>query len=109
MLRKVLHRLINEESIAPHDLVVLTPRAEARSALTEGLTLGNFVLTRKPSRSPNQIQVNTIHQFKGLERRVVVITELDEAAHRDKNMILYVGCSRARVHLILLHDHSFSL
>ena len=94
MLRKTLHRLVNEEMIAPQDLVVLTPRAESRSALAEGLSLGNFVLTRKPPRSPNQIQVITIHQFKGLERKVVVITELDEAAHPDKNLILYVGCSR---------------
>ncbi len=106
-LRKTLHRLVNEESIDPKELIVLTPRAEARSALTEGLLLGNFVFTRKLPRAMNQIQISTIHQFKGLERRVVIITELDETAHPDKNLILYVGCSRARVHLLLLHDHNF--
>ncbi|GIK76206.1 MAG: nuclease [Chloroflexota bacterium] len=109
ILRKTLHTLVNEEAIAPQDLVVLTPRAEARSALAEGLTLGNFSLTRKSQHPPGQIQVSTIHRFKGLERKVVIIAELDEAAHRDKNLILYIGCSRARVHLILLHDHGFSM
>jgi len=109
ILRKTLHKLINEEAVSPQDLIVLTPRAEARSVLTEGLALGNFVLTRKAPQSSAQIQVNTIHRFKGLERRVVIIAELDEAAHRDKSLILYVGCSRARVHLILLHDQGFSV
>lgn len=107
LLRKTLHRLINEEAIEPTDIVVLTPRGEHRSALQEGLKLGNFVLTRQAPRSASHIQVNTIHQFKGLERRVVIIAELDESAHRDQNLILYVGCSRARVHLILLHDQDF--
>lgn len=109
ILRRTLHNLVNEEAVSPQDLIVLTPRAEARSVLVEGLTLGNFLLTRKRPRSFGQIQVNTIHQFKGLERKVVIIAELDEAAHRDKSLILYVGCSRARVHLILLHEQGFSL
>lgn len=108
-LRKLLHQLINEEAVDPQDLVILTPRAVERSALTEGLALGNFVLTRKQPHAPDQIQVTTIHRFKGLERRVVIIAELDETAHPDKNLILYIGCSRARVHLILLHDHNFRL
>lgn len=108
VLRRTLHNLVNEEAVSPKDLIVLTPRAEARSALTEGLTLGNFALTRKPPRLSGQIQVDTIHRFKGLERKVVIIAELDEAAHRDKSLILYVGCSRARVHLILLHKQGFS-
>lgn len=107
LLRKTLHRLINEEAIDPTDIVILTPRGEHRSVLQDGLKLGNFVLTRKPPRSSSHIQVNTIHQFKGLERRVVIIAELDESAHRDQSLILYVGCSRARVHLILLHDQNF--
>jgi len=109
ILRKTLHNLVNEEAVSSQDLIILTPRVEARSALTEGLTLGNFVLTRKAPRSSGQIQVDTIHRFKGLERKVVIIAELDEAAHRDKSLILYVGCSRARVHLILLHDQGFSM
>ena len=108
ILRRTLHNLVNEEAVSPQDLIILTPRAEARSALTEGLALGNFVLTRKPPRLSGQIQVDTIHRFKGLERKVVIIAELDEAAHRDKSLILYVGCSRARVHLILLYEQGFS-
>ncbi len=108
-LRKVLHHLINEENIEPEDIVILTPRAEERSELKEKLELGNFEITRKPPSQPNQILVNSIHQFKGLERRVVVIVELDQQSHIDKNLILYVGCSRARLHLTLLYHHSFEI
>lgn len=108
LLRKTLHRLINEEAIAPQDVVILTPRGEHRSALPEGQPLGNFILTRNTPRLPNHVHVSTIHQFKGLERRVVLIAELDETAHQDKHLVLYVGCSRARTHLILLHDQKFN-
>jgi superfamily I DNA/RNA helicase len=106
-LGRALHRLVDEESVEPKDIVILTPRAEVRSALKDNVSVGRFALTRKNRRVPNQILVTTIHQFKGLERRVVILAELDETAHPDKNLILYVGCSRARVHLLLLHDHNF--
>lgn len=108
-IRKMLHHLINEDGVAATDLVILTPRAEDRSELKEGLALGNFVLTRrKPTRS-NQIAVTTVQAFKGLEGKVVLFAELDHWAHRDLPMLLYVGCSRARTMLVLFHDQQIDL
>lgn len=107
LLRSKLHQLVNEEGIAPGDLVILTPRAERRSALKEGTQLGNFVLTRKPlPRGANQLWVTTIHAFKGLERPVVLLAEIDDRAGHNRETLFYVGCSRARAHLLLFHDRS---
>ena len=105
-VRRTLHRLINEERVAAHDLVILTPKAEHRSVFKDGMRLGNFRLTRKPPEKGNRsIWVTTVHAFKGLERKVVLLAELDPWASRDLERVLYVGCSRARTHLIIFHNH----
>jgi len=104
LLQQRLHQMINEEGIASSELVVLTPKAEGRSALDEGLALGNFRLTRKEPTRPTDIAVRTVHAFKGLDRRVVILAEVDPWASRELATLLYVGCSRARTHLLILHN-----
>lgn len=105
LLQRRLHQLINEEGIAPSDLVVLTPKAAERSALSERLALGNFRLTRQEPTRPTDIPIRTVHAFKGLDRRVVILAEVDPWANQELATVLYVGCSRARTHLTILHNH----
>jgi len=102
-LRQILYRLIEEEHIANHDLIILTPRSLEKSFLT-GAELGNFLLTTHLPTNPSQVQVTSIHRFKGLEKRVVILAEIGEHMTHNQDMLLYVGCSRARTHLIILHD-----
>ncbi|MFQ5614187.1 MAG: ATP-binding domain-containing protein, partial [Anaerolineae bacterium] len=42
------------------------------------------------------------HSFKGLESPVVILAELDGEQVWNLNRLLYVGCSRACNHLVLL-------
>jgi len=102
-LRQVLYRLIEEEHVHNHDLIILTPRSLEKSFLT-GAELGNFLLVNHPPTNPTQVQVTSIHRFKGLEKRVVILAEIGEHMTHNQEMLLYVGCSRARTHLIILHD-----
>jgi superfamily I DNA/RNA helicase len=47
----------------------------------------------------------TIHSFKGLERAVIILAGIGQRLTQedhDLNSLLYVGCSRARHHLIVL-------
>lgn len=105
LVRRALHHLVNEEGVASRDVVILTPKAERRSAFKEGTRLGNFVLTRNPfPQDENTIWATTIHAFKGLERKVVLLAEV-EPWSRDLETLLYVGCSRARTHLTIFHNH----
>lgn len=108
ILQKALHRLVNEEDVKAQDIVILTPKGKNRTSLTPGLKLGNFVLSDRATSQPNQIMVTTIHRFKGLERKVVILAELDPSVRFDLEMLMYVGCSRARTHLIVLHDAALS-
>ena len=105
-LQGLLHRLVNQERIHNTNLIILTPRSADRTALTHGLRLGNFTIVHHPPDRPNQIQVSSVHRFKGLERQVVLMAELDADSGPHLDNLLYVGCSRARTHLILLVDES---
>ena len=116
-LRKVLHRLVVEERIAPWQIAVLTGVSLARSAVWKHHQFGNQVLwngshdelgrslglpaDQVPDQPSDTILCDSIHRFKGLEREVIILVELDPADQRfDK--LMYVGATRARHHLIVI-------
>jgi superfamily I DNA/RNA helicase len=100
---------VNEEDVNAKDIVILTPKGKNRTSLTPGLKLGNFILSERATSQPNQIMTTTIHRFKGLERKVVILAEFDSSVRFDLEMLMYIGCSRARTHLIVLHDTALLL
>lgn len=105
-LQSTLNKLINEEYIAAEDIVILTPHAPDNSALKTGTRLGKFSLSENPARRRNEVQATTIHKFKGLERKVVIIAEIDSKYIYNPEMLLYVASSRARTHLLFLIEEN---
>jgi len=103
-LQKVLYHLVIEEHISSEDIAVLTPRGLEKTRLVNGLKLGTFTLSPYQSSRREIIQATSIYRFKGLERQVIILTEIDSRTKYNTDMVLYVGCSRARAHLIILHD-----
>ncbi len=101
-LRKTLHHLINEEGISAWDIVVLTPKNRQHSQLWQLGPLGNFTLIDTQTYTDSEIYCTTVHNFKGLESPVVILAEIDNDQIWNLETILYVGCSRARNHLVLL-------
>jgi hypothetical protein len=104
-LQNVLHRLIEEEQIPTDKITVLTTTPRTRTNLLDSSISGGLQLIDTLPPQPGQIYCTTIHDFKGLERAVVVLVgvgqRLTQEEH-DLNSLLYVGCSRARHHLIVL-------
>ena len=101
-LRKALHRLIVEEAVPPDEIVVLTPKGRQRSQLWKLGPLGNCRLTDEWTTGSGEIFCATVHAFKGLESPVVILAEIDDYAAQDLETVLYVGCSRACNHLVVL-------
>lgn len=101
-LSRVLHRLVAEESLPTEDIVILTPKGRERSALWHLGPVGNFQLTERWTTGGGEVFCSTIHSFKGLESPVVILTEIEPYAARDSDLLLYVGCSRACNHLIVI-------
>ena len=108
-LSKTLHRLVIDENVSSKEIVVLTPKGDTRTVLLPGTPLGNFRLSQQSSSRQTDIMVSSIQRFKGLEKRVVIITELDPVNYMDLETLLYVGCSRARTHLIVFYNASVSI
>ncbi|MEX1158569.1 MAG: ATP-binding domain-containing protein [Thermomicrobiales bacterium] len=104
-VRQELHRIVSDEGIAAADVVILTGMRQRRSRWQEGQKFGNLSLTWDAQPDPNQIRVATVHSFKGLERPVVIVTEMDQASGESRNDHLQlVACSRASRELLLIQQ-----
>ncbi len=58
-----------------------------------------------PPTKGNEVRVATIHRYKGLESPVVVLAEIDSRiSEGDLAALLYVGATRARVHLVVIES-----
>ena len=96
MLDEAVARWIGEAEVEPDDIALLTARSAGRSALWKVDALGGIRLTDDPWER-NRILRCSIFRFKGLERLVVGLCELDGA----REQALYVGLSRPSVFLSL--------
>lgn len=108
LTQRLINNLVNEEHIRTADIAIITPRTQEKSLLKSGKRLGNFVLTNETPNRPNEILATSIHKFKGLERRVIILAELDNRFNYHADMVMYVGCSRARTQLYIMHGQTTS-
>jgi hypothetical protein len=85
---------VGQAEVAPSDIALLSGYAAHRSALWKVDALGGIRLTDDPW-EPSAILRCSIFRFKGLERMVVGLCELDGV----REQALYVGLSRPSVFL----------
>ena len=104
-LQVLLQQLTQVEHIPLEDIVLLSPVGKERSYFPDGFRLGGFHLNWQLGGSPqrNALTCCSIYAFKGLERAVVILAELDKIQHTaEREQLIYVAFSRAKQHLILL-------
>ncbi|MGD2049343.1 MAG: NERD domain-containing protein [Chloroflexota bacterium] len=99
-LQSVIHQLTVEEKVPHNEVVILTPLRK-KSRLWD--MAGPPPLTDQWPPGSNQVYVSTIHSFKGLESSVIILVEVERWPEKaiELESLLYVGCSRARNHLIV--------
>jgi superfamily I DNA/RNA helicase len=90
------------EGVPATDIVLLTPKARQRSQLWNMGPFGNFRLTDQWTGASGEVYCTTIHSFKGLESPVVILAEIENDLAHNLESLLYVGCSRARNHLVVI-------
>ncbi len=101
-VRRVLHRLLHDEGLRPDQIVVLSTRSRDRSPLARAGRLGSVTLCPlHAAASAGQIRFGSLHQFKGLEADVVVLTDVAANDPNASPRHIYVGTSRAR-HLLVV-------
>ena len=103
-LQDVLAQLDGEQ-IPLQNIAILTPREKEKSRWG-----------RKPAFPPRyrllwdlhpfrgQVTCCTIHSFKGLERPVIILTELERLYPKAAQELLYIATSRAKDYLIVLGE-----
>ena len=104
-LQALLQQLTQVEHIPLDNIVLLSPLGKERSYFPDGFRLGVFHLNWQLGGPPqrNALTCCSIYAFKGLERAVVILAELDKIQHTaEREQLIYVAFSRAKQHLILL-------
>ena len=103
-LQDVLRRLTADERVPADEIAVLTSRSLSKNRLIDNRAGKGPRLTDTWPPVPGQVYCTTIYDFKGLERAVVILADVHNWPPEWDEMVklLYVGCSRARNHLIVL-------
>jgi superfamily I DNA/RNA helicase len=103
-LQDVLRRLIEDEKVPSEEIAVLTARSLRKNRLIDSSVVEGPRMTDTWPPPPGQVYCTTIYDFKGLERAVIVLVDVHKWPPEWDEMVklLYVGCSRARNHLIVL-------
>lgn len=95
-----LRRLVNNEEVAPGDIAVLVNGHQARTSFLEKSSGTNIPLTDAEAMVLEDVVVDTVRRFKGLERSaVVLIVSGNEMECRE---LAYVAFSRARAYLCVI-------
>ena len=101
-LRKVLHKLIVLGRVSSKDIIILTGRAKSSSdfkmMISEKNTVGSYQLLENETDQQNCIRYTSIHKYRGLERKVVILVDIH---HNDYAELNYLGASRAKVKLYM--------
>jgi len=83
------------------DIVILSLKAEKNSIMKDINRIGGIPITREKTNS--SVLFTTASKFKGLESRVIIITDIDEDSflREESKRMFYVACSRATQRLAL--------
>lgn len=105
ILAEVIEKLL-DDGILPEDIVILSPRRfenSVASTVPKSKDISVHELRQGTgSKVRNEVAFSTIHSFKGMESKVVVMCDVDAVDSAEPQSLLYVGMSRARSHLTVL-------
>ena len=99
-VEKELGGLLTADDIAPGDIAVLCGCGAEMSILRQAPTLAGRHWTPADEPHEESIIVDSIRRFKGLDRPVVILCEIEMIDAETA----YVGLTRAKSHLIVVGD-----
>ncbi len=102
-------RLLNKlrsEKISMADITLLTPRRYENSILGKAGIKVNYINDDKDI-TPDLPMFSTIHSFKGLDSKVVILCGVDNIYDSSFSRLMYIACSRARTLLYIIGSEDF--
>ena len=94
-IEELVKELVEKESVAPGDIVILTPHSRRHSLLANKTHLAGFELADEPHQRSGKLLHTSIGAFKGLESPVVIVADLAAADELSNPNARYVAASRA--------------
>lgn len=104
-VRKLLHRLVQEDRVDPSRIVIVGTRRFENSVLAENPEIGTLrVVARERDPGPGEVRYATVFRIKGLEDDCVILLGFPDpkTADDEERKRLYVAASRARLRLFLV-------
>ncbi|MCY3826716.1 MAG: ATP-binding domain-containing protein, partial [Candidatus Dadabacteria bacterium] len=106
LIEKKIRGLL-QGGVSLEDIVILSPRRLQSSELADVKRVCGFLIedasrSLDAMRKKKVVKFSTIHSFKGLESRVVIVVDIEEVRGSRAQSLLYVSMSRAKSLLILI-------
>lgn len=105
-LSHVFSDLVDKGSFMASDVAIITQRLPRLSAAYKARLKGNTRVVRRQSDVPNHALLSRCHTFKGLEKRVVIVIDLDdkfvECTDEELKSFIYMTFSRFVDKLVIL-------
>lgn len=105
-LNSLIRKLTTIEKIPINQIAILTCSSTNSSVLSGSKNLGPYKITNDHHDS-NGILFESVRRFKGLERPVVIIIDIEMIQGIDRTRILYMGFTRPRSQLYVFVDSIF--
>ena len=111
ILDNIVRDLKQNEGLSSEDLVLLSPHSYANCILADaeyrvaGYEVKPFELTRP---GEGTVYYESIHRFKGMEAPAVVLFDVRDGHIASSNANIYVGCTRARDLLYVIHEEGWT-
>jgi ATP-dependent exoDNAse (exonuclease V) beta subunit len=86
----------------PEDMIILSPGRFETGPLARVMRIAGWPVRDFDQAQAHEVARCTIHAFKGLERAIVILANIDTRDADEADNLLYVGMSRARTRLFLL-------
>jgi hypothetical protein len=94
-IEALVKELTETESVAPEDIVILTPHSRRNSSLASRTHLAGLELADEPGNRSGRLLHTSIGAFKGLESPVVIVADLSPDDELSNPNARYVAASRA--------------
>lgn len=96
-LNQIISKLKND-GVKPGEITILSPKKRENSIISQvsGIKIRNY-----SPETTDFITFSTIHAFKGLENKVVIMVDIESF---EQEQLMYVGLSRARIGLFILES-----
>ena len=107
-IKNEINKLLNE-NIKPGDITILSTKKYKNSFLEGENLLSSCPIIdiskdMEKYNSDKYIKFSTIHSFKGLDSKIVFITDIDDVLTKEGRILNYTAISRARVKLYFLYN-----